>query len=400
MFPSLQSRLTGARTLIGIGLYVSLSSIVVVGTTLLNYYILIILSFPAPVAGTLFGIGSALAIPASFLAGYLGKRYGTSRVLAVATLITSLSYMGLALFRTSLAFGLFYSLAVSSGFVPQVSLPALISELTKEKNTGKALGAMNTIGSGIGVLGAILAGLIAQSVGFSSLFLTVAIISLISALVLISFVIPKLRESSESATKQGNSAKAMLSFTRRNKSLLLASFAVMFLAIGLFADKFYPAYIADRIPVSSTEIAAFDSVYFGVWLAASLPAGFLSDRYGPKSVTILGYAVMGASLLAFPFTSSLLTFYFLYGIFSLGNAFGYYIILTGIRTVGKENASMASGIVNGFTTIGVALSGPFGGVLWATIGQSNCFLLALPASIIAIMSLVPVTQLGGKELTI
>ena len=93
---------------------------------------------------------------------------------------------------------------------------------------------------------------------------------------------------------------------------------------------------------------------------------------------------MGIALFLFPFMPTLISLYFVITLFSLGQPFGYFIILTAIRSVDEKNASTASGVVNAFTTIGVSISGHVGGYLWAYIGQVNSFLIALPVSLLSI----------------
>lgn len=70
----------------------------------------------------------------------------------------------------------------------------------------------------------------------------------------------------------------------------------MILATGLFADKFYTLYAFKRFDAASYQIAFFDSLYFAVWFVSSAPVGFVSDKIGPKRVTMLGYGLMGVSL--------------------------------------------------------------------------------------------------------
>jgi predicted MFS family arabinose efflux permease len=382
------------KLITGLAAYGIITSLVVVGTSLLNYYVLAVLLIPPVVAGTLFGIGSALAVPVTFFVGYAGIRFGAPKVIVATIIISSISYVGFALIHFMPFFGILYAIAISTDYVPQVLIPVIILQHVEEENAGKTLGTVNSVGAGLAIAGASVAGWIAHLFGFSTLFFVVAGITLTSALMLGLTI-----GSSGNRSGHGDRVKIqrpviklreLLLFILKNKYLLLASFAVMILATGLFADKFYTLYAFERFDAASYQIAFFDSIYFAVWFVASAPVGFISDKIGPKRVTMLGYGLMGVSLFLFPFAGTIFLLYGFYTIFSLGNVLGYYIIFTGIRTVDKENASLASGIINGFTTVGVAISGPVGGFLWTYIGARNSFEMAIPTSIVAIFLLLSV----------
>jgi MFS family permease len=370
-FKGTHSLLLG-KSIAGLAAYGIITSLVVVGTSLLNYYVLAVLLIPPVVAGTLFGIGSALAVPVTFFAGYAGNRFGAHKVIVATIIISSISYVGFALIRFMPFFGILYVIAISTDYVPQVLIPVIISQHVKEENAGKTLGTVNSVGAGLAI--------------------AVAGITLTSALML-GLTVVNTGDSSSPGDKVKIQRpvvklRELLLFILKNKYLLLASFAVMILATGLFADKFYTLYAFERFDAASYQIAFFDSIYFAVWFVASAPVGFISDKIGPKRVTMLGYGLMGVSLFLFPYAGTIFLLYGFYTIFSLGNALGYYIIFTGIRTVDKENASLASGIINGFTTVGVAISGPLGGFLWTYIGARNSFEIAIPTSIVAIFLLL------------
>ncbi|MHB1709648.1 MAG: MFS transporter [Thermoplasmataceae archaeon] len=358
-----------------------------VGTSLFSFYVLIIRSIPPFIAGSLFGLASALGIPLTLIGGYLGSRYPVVRIFSLFIVVGALGYVGLAFSDSILLVGLFYIIVRATEYVPQTLLPVLVSQNIQRERVGRFLGKINALGSGVGALGVLLAGVIAQSVGFEMLFLTVAGLFVVS-IILLGLHVPRGIEHGMQSDRDENGEGTKLEWISRHKPLFMISIAVMVLAAGLYSDKFYPTFLSQKFFASTLSIAIFDTVMEVVYAATNPIGGLLADKIGPKTVTAMGYSIMGIALFLFPFMPSLISLYFIIALFSLGQSFGYFIILTAIRSVDEKNASTASGIVNTFTTIGVTISGPIGGYLWGYIGQVNSFLIALPVSLLSISILV------------
>ncbi|OWP56169.1 MAG: hypothetical protein B2I17_07500 [Thermoplasmatales archaeon B_DKE] len=370
----------------GIIVFVVISSIVSVGTSLFSFYVLIIRSIPPFVAGSLFGFASALGIPFTIVGGWLGSRYPVARVFSIFIIIGALGYVGLAFSNNILMVGIFYVVVRATEYIPQTLLPVLISQNIQRERVGRFLGQVNALGSGVGAVGVFLAGIIAQSIGFQILFLAVASLFVVS-IIFLTLYVPRGIARSMQSNRDDYGMKPKLKWIARHKSLFVVSLAVMILAAGLYSDKFYPAFLSQKFSASILSIAIFDVVMEVVYAATNPIGGLIADKFGPRTVTVMGYFFMGIALFLFPFTPTLIFLYFVIAIFSLGQSFGYFIILTAIRSVDEKNASIASGIVNTFTTIGVTISGPLGGYLWVYIGQVNSFLIALPVSLLSISML-------------
>lgn len=238
----------------------------------------------------------------------------------------------------------------------------LVSQNIQREKTGRFLGQINALGSGVGAGGVLLAGVIAQSIGFQILFLAVASLFVIS-IALLTLYVPRGIVHVIQSSRDDYGVKTKLKWVTRHKSLFVVPLAVMVLAAGLYSDKFYPAFLSQKFSTSTLSIAIFDTVIEVVYAATNPIGGLIADKFGPRIATTMGYSFMGTALFLFPFMPSLISLYFVIALFSLGQPFDYFIILTAIRSVDEKNASTASGIVNTFTTIGVTISGPLGGYL-------------------------------------
>ena len=64
-----------------------------------------------------------------------------------------------------------------------------------------------------------------------------------------------------------------------------------------------------------------------------LLAGWMTDKFGPRSVIRLGAVVMGVGLLLFSFIDSITEFYLTYLLIALGSSLGGFLTITVARLV-------------------------------------------------------------------
>src|SRR4051794_40739742 len=86
------------------------------------------------------------------------------------------------------------------------------------------------------------------------------------------------------------------------RRLLFIASAVVFLDVVFYAaiTPLLPAYV-DDLGLSKTAAGILSGAYAAGTLVASLPAGFMAARLGPRRTLIAGLALMGAASLAFGF---------------------------------------------------------------------------------------------------
>ncbi len=73
-----------------------------------------------------------------------------------------------------------------------------------------------------------------------------------------------------------------------------------------------------------------------VYAATNPIGGEIADKFSPKTAATMGYSSMGIALFLFPFMPTLISLYFVIALFSLEQSFGYFIILTAIRSVDEK----------------------------------------------------------------
>src|SRR4051794_41500713 len=86
------------------------------------------------------------------------------------------------------------------------------------------------------------------------------------------------------------------------RRLLIIGSAVVFLDVVFYAaiTPLLPGYVED-LGLSKTSAGVLSAAYAGGTLVASLPAGFMAARLGPRRTLIAGLALLGAASLAFGF---------------------------------------------------------------------------------------------------
>jgi MFS family permease len=86
------------------------------------------------------------------------------------------------------------------------------------------------------------------------------------------------------------------------RRLLIIGSAVVFLDVVFYAaiTPLLPGYVED-LGLSKTSAGVLSAAYAGGTLVASLPAGFMAARLGPRRTLIAGLLLLGAASFAFGF---------------------------------------------------------------------------------------------------
>ncbi len=84
------------------------------------------------------------------------------------------------------------------------------------------------------------------------------------------------------------------------RRLLLLASAMIFFDVAFFAAiaPLLPDYV-DELGLSKAEAGILSAAYAAGTLLASLPAGFLASRVGPRRCVIAGLLLLGVSSLVF-----------------------------------------------------------------------------------------------------
>lgn len=161
---------------------------------------------------------------------------------------------------------------------------------------------------------------------------------------------------------------------------------LLLFTLGNSTDAFILLRLSEA-GVSATWLAALWSVHHAVKTLASLVGGRLSDRLGPRTMILTGWAVYAAIYLAFAAfqsTAALIVVFVLYGLY-----FGF--VEPSERAFTADLAPQplrgtALGFYHGTIGLGALPASLIFGALWAAFGPATAFtcgaLLALSASVI------------------
>lgn len=137
------------------------------------------LGLPDKLAGILMGTAAGLEIPAMILAGYFVKRIGKRRMMVTAVAAGVLFYLGLNFFHSQVAL-LFLQLfnAVFIGIIAGIGMLWFQDLMPGRAGSATTL-FTNSISTGV-ILAGVIQGALAQSYGHSSVYIGIAMISVVT----------------------------------------------------------------------------------------------------------------------------------------------------------------------------------------------------------------------------
>jgi MFS family permease len=158
------------------------------------------------------------------------------------------------------------------------------------------------------------------------------------------------------------------------RRLLLLASAMIFLDVAFFAAvaPLLPDYV-DELDLSKAEAGILSAAYAAGTLIASLPAGFLASRVGPRRSVIAGLLLLGVSSLAFGLVNQIVLLDSARFIQGIAGALIWAGALTWLITSSpEESRGRVIGTALG-TAIAGALLGPVIGATAASIGTEPVF---------------------------
>ncbi|MFQ6087094.1 MAG: MFS transporter [Candidatus Bathyarchaeia archaeon] len=357
--------------------YFFLRNLFQLGTTLFAFYVLSILVLTPEQWGYIIFIGYISSTITSFAGGSVADRIGRKKTYLLGVPLIGLGWLSLVFFKNWVQVAVAYGTinGAIAGVYPAYT--GLISQTVGKERLGGGLGLLNTAWSASSVLGAFLAGVVAEYSGFPTLYMLLCAFCFLG-------IIPLSRireEKSEICSEHGWQEKTGLLNILRSKSLVCLCFAVFLVSLGGYISMFYPDYVQTNFPVTSIHMGVFDSIYAMIWTISNYPAGWLSDAIGRKKVIVIGFLLMGFAWAVFPIPQNLIWLYLLYGLYSIGNSMGYFTTALAMDIVPKEKQSTAVGIFNGTMFFAVSISGMVGGMLWTKLGVVSFLLPLLVCSV-------------------
>lgn len=343
-----------------------------------------------------------------FIWGVAGDRFGTRKVILLAMPCSVLAALGMGLSSSALLFGsLFFiqGLAQSAGWAP---LSKNISNFFTRQERGTVMGLWCTNYAVGGIVASIFAGQMGEKFGWRYAFFMPALglggicvlfwlfqrdspeeLGLASIEVRHSAPVPDLPIASLKGEDKTENSWQIIKEVLRTPTVLLLCAVYFCLKPARYAILFWgPKYINDKLGTGMAESGFLSSMFELAGPFSVLAAGFISDkvfasRRMPISVICLFLlSVVLYFLDNFPATRWMLGgSLFLIGILT----FAPDSLISGTAAVDfgtRKHASTATGLINGFGSIGAIVGGTLPGFFWKQWGWHGVF-LALSVAVMA-----------------
>src|SRR3954447_3780762 len=173
------------------------------------------------------------------------------------------------------------------------------------------------------------------------------------------------------------------------RRLLIIGSAVVFLDVVFYAaiTPLLPGYVED-LGLSKTSAGVLSAAYAGGTLVASLPAGFMAARVGPRRTLIAGLLLLGAASFAFGFGKHIVLLDLARFVQGVAGALAWAGAITWLMVTAPE--SRRGTVIGDVLAVAVAgaLLGPAVGALAHAVGTKPVFSSVLVvAMVLAILAL-------------
>jgi predicted MFS family arabinose efflux permease len=334
-------------------------------------------------------IGAAYALPQLLFRipiGIWSDSLGRRKPLVIGGIImVLLGALGLWISPNSWSLSVFRGL-VGVGSASWVAFTIFAVSFYPENNTTKAVGILNFIMSAALTITTALGGLVADTWGEKTAFLTAAVLA-IAALVFILFVKENRMPKTQSLSWEG-----LKQVTRRPLLLVVSIMAILlFFAEFMSVWGFVPVYAA-RIGASDTELGILTMLTSGVSMVGALLVAPMIKRWGNIFTLVLGSIMLGLSLLAVPFIHNIP----LLDLVQMLNGMGWGMLPTqlmalSIHNTAPQQRATAMGFFQATYAIGMLLGPLVSGFLADNFGLAVIFYFSAGICLLVIgMAYLPI----------
>ncbi len=332
---------------------------------------------------------SAYAIPQVLLRipiGVWSDRLGRRKFLvALGIVFTSLGALGLGISADPAL--LFLSrMATGVGAAAWVVFPVYFAAYYAAEDSDRSIGLINFVRSIALVAATAGSGFLAEGFGIRQPFIIASVLGIFSLFALLfTRETPLPRGETELRSKFLSVATGPV--------LLVVSCMAILLHYSTFTGVFgfIPIY-ASGIGASNSELGIITMIHLGVSALGALAAVRISEKFGYRLAVVVGSIVVGASLLAVPFTKVVLVLMVVQACCGLGSGVLMTLLMAlSIRGIPREYQATAMGVFQAVYAIGM-MAGPLtSGYLGDALGLSAVFYLAASLTlIIVVVALLPV----------
>ena len=330
-------------------------------------------------------VASSLTGP---VAGRLSDRIGRRRPLILFAEAGSLPFFVLIpVVSGFLLVSVFFVVAETVLSFGSTALQAFVADITKEKERGRSYGLLSAMGSAGGLVGTLVAGVVAEAFGVEAVFYMVGFL-MAGTILLVVFAVPEAKLSVPQGRKP----------IREMKGLAVFSVATSVRTLGTGAvTAFFGAYAAilgaDNFEVSLVAVAGL-----GTTAVVATRLGGSVDRVGEIPGYIYGTVTVLASLLIYALSSSWLELVPARIVYATGFALLSPAMLSWVTKMAPENRRAE--YLGFFSLINSTLwsFGPIpGGAVEAVYGPLGLFGFALLMTMVSLVAVYAIYSRGRKS---
>ena len=268
---------------------------------------------------------------------------------------------------------------------------ALIADSTPPEQWGRAFGfhrSLDTAGAVVGPLVAlILAAVLQDQLRWVIALAVVPGVLSVAALALVHETQPSLQPAGQHVPGVRVPAQAL------DPRLKLFLFASLLFALGNSSDIFLILRAKD-LGLSTTAVVLAYALYNFTYMAASLPAGIVSDRSGRRNVFLVGLGTFATVYLGFALANDswqVWPLFFVYGLYMALTDGISKALIADLAPAGQRGAMLgAYGMITG---LGALFASVVAGLLWDQVNSAAPFLLG---SVMAVLSAAVVLTLPAR----
>lgn len=352
-------------------------------------YVILLSGGNIAILGLIDGLGNAIASISQALSGYVSDRLGKRKIFIwTGYLFGSTSRIGYAL-STTWQHLIPYRILDRFGKIRGAPRDAIIADISTAKNRGRNFGLLRAMDNSGAVCGIIISILLFNLLGYTNLFLLASVPSLISALLILTFIKDRKTEKLFKGLSLRDLTSDLKLFLFLNAIFALGAFSYSFLLI-------YTDFLGFKIPFTLFEIpniAVFYLIFTVVASLMSLPFGKLADIVGRKVVLLLSYVFWATLCLGFVYVRSLAGIVLLFVLYGLHMAAAEPVQRAFVSELAPEKykASIlgAYQLVVGLFALPASV---IAGILWANFGMYTMFYFSFISTCLATLLLLFVRE--------